>query len=327
MARERLKKGALPPAQENIEKLAKVANDGNYYGAQQMYKSISARYVSAERYTEALDIIQSGACIQLKHGQVTCGAELAVLFVDTLVKGKFPYDEETLDRVRKIYKKFPQISVPQHLGDDDDMQQLSEALGAAKTRVEGCSSFLKAAIRWSAEFGAHRNGSPELHDMLAEYIYSESPELEMAKVSFHFVRGNNPKKFASTLINFMGKCYPGEDDLAIARAVLTYLSLGNLRDANFLMDEVIKQVEAKKIDFPHSDLIQFIIYLLQTLERDALPLLRILRQNYKSSIDREPALDELLDEIAEKFYGVRRRSPLQGMFGDFFKMMGGEVAV
>lgn len=43
--------------------------------------------------------------------------------------------------------KFPQIPVPQHLGDDEDMQQISEALGAAKTRVDGCSSFLKAAIK------------------------------------------------------------------------------------------------------------------------------------------------------------------------------------
>lgn len=32
-------------------------------------------------------------------------------------------------------------------------------------------------FRWSVEFGAHRNGSPELHVMLAEYIYSESPEV------------------------------------------------------------------------------------------------------------------------------------------------------
>lgn len=52
-----------------------------------------------------------------------------------------------LDRVRKIYKNFPQIPLPQHLGEDDDVQQLSEALGAAKTRVEGCSSFLKAALK------------------------------------------------------------------------------------------------------------------------------------------------------------------------------------
>lgn len=54
------------------------------------------------------------------------------------------------DRVRKIYKKFPQKPVPQHLdlADDDDMQQLSEALAAAKVRVEACSSFLRAAIKY-----------------------------------------------------------------------------------------------------------------------------------------------------------------------------------
>ncbi|XP_068642533.1 protein GET4-like isoform X1 [Aristolochia californica] len=324
MVRERVRKGVLAPAQETIEKLEKVVKDGNSYEAQQMYKSTTARYVSAQKFAEALDILQSGASLQLKQAQVTCGAELAVLFVDTLVKGKFECNEDMLGRIKKIYKEFPQVSLPQQVGVDEDMQKLSEALGAAKIRVEGCSSFLKAALRWSAEFGAPQNGSPELHDMLAEYIYSESPEMDMTKVSLHFVRGNHPEKFASTLVNFMGKCYPGEDDLAIARAVLMYLSLGNMRDANFLLDEVRKQLKIKDLGFPRSDLIKFILYLLQTLERDALPLFRILRQNFKSSIEREPAFDELLDEIAERFYGVRRKSGL-GMFGDLFKMMGGEV--
>lgn len=324
MSRERPKRGTLPPAQEYIEKLEKDVQEGNFYGAQQMYKSISARYVAVQRYSEALDILQSGACIQLKHEQITCGAELAVLFVETLVKAKIPYNDETLDRVRKIYKMFPQIPLPQHIPDDDEMQQISEALGAAKTRVEGCSSFLKAAMKWSVEFGAHRNGSPDLHVMLAEYIYSESPEVDMARVCYHFVRGNNPNKFASILVNFKGKCYPGEDDLAIARAILMYLSMGNLRDANNLMDEIKKQVESKQLEFPQSDLIQFLIYLLQTLQRDALPLFNMLKTSYKTSIERDPAFNELLDEIAEKFYGVRRRNPLQGMFGDIFKLMGGE---
>lgn len=287
-----------------------------------MYKSTSARYIAAERYSEALDILESGACLQLKHDQVTCGAELAMLFVETLVKGKFPYNEDLLDRLRKIYESFPRNAVPDHVGDDDDMQKLSEALGAAKIRVEACSSFLKAAIRWSIDFGTDKNGSRDLHTMLAEYIYSETPEVDMAKVSFHFVRGNSPKKFADTLINFMEKCYPGEDDLAIARAILMYLALGNLRDANYVVDEVKKQLESKELELPESELMQFVSYLLLTLERDALPLFRMLRQNFKSSIDRDPAFNELLDEIAERFYGVRRKNPMQGMFGDIFKMMG-----
>lgn len=115
--------------------------------------------------------------------------------------------------------------------------------------------------RWSAEFGAKNYGSPDLHIMLAEYIYYESPEVvciritssicpsvatafefvlymlqlcfafekihfypkinkifipgpltqntsdmqDMARVTNHFVRGNNPKKFASVLVDFLGK--------------------------------------------------------------------------------------------------------------------------
>ena len=42
---------------------------------------------------------------------------------------------------------FPQIPLPQHLLEDDEMEQISEALGAAKIRVDGCSSFLKAALK------------------------------------------------------------------------------------------------------------------------------------------------------------------------------------
>ncbi|KAH7536705.1 hypothetical protein FEM48_Zijuj03G0014700 [Ziziphus jujuba var. spinosa] len=63
-------------------------------------------------------------------------------------KGKAPYDDETLDRARKICEKFPKIPIAAlNLTNDQDIQQLSEAIGAAKTHVEGCSSFLKAAIK------------------------------------------------------------------------------------------------------------------------------------------------------------------------------------
>lgn len=54
-----------------------------------------------------------------------------------------------LDHARKIYERFPKIPIALNLAEDDDedIKQLSEAMGEAKTRVEGCSSFLKAAIK------------------------------------------------------------------------------------------------------------------------------------------------------------------------------------
>ncbi|KAJ3693808.1 hypothetical protein LUZ60_009288 [Juncus effusus] len=312
----------LPSPQAAIEKLEGMVDAGNYYEAQQIYKSTSARYVAVQRYSEALEILESGALVQLKHQQVTCGAELATLFVETLVKGKFPYNKETLGRVRKIFESFPRISLPfEIITDDEDMQKLSEAMVAAKARVESCSTFLKAAIKWSVEFGAPKNGSPDFHEMLADYMYTEMPETDMVKVSGYFVRGNNPKKFAKRIVDFMSKCYPEEDDVAIARGVLMYLSQGNLRDANILMKEIKRLSELSEQDLPESELMQFTEYLLLTLERDAYPLMKILRQKFKSSIDRDPLFDELLDEIAERFYNVKRRAGgLQGIFGDLFKL-------
>ncbi|XP_042010328.1 protein GET4-like [Salvia splendens] len=161
--------------------------------------------------------------------------------------------------------------------------------------------------------------------MLSDYLYTESPELDMSRVTYHFVRGRNPKKFASTLVNFMGKCYPGEDDLAVARAVLMHLAQGNLRDAIVLMDEIKKQVQSQGVNLPRSDLMQFTNFLLETLQRDALPLFSMLLDRYRQSINRERLFNELLDEIAEKFYGVRRRNSMPGgMFGKIFKMMAGK---
>ncbi|KAI3705360.1 hypothetical protein L1987_75596 [Smallanthus sonchifolius] len=246
MSRERFRKALLPPGAENIEKLKNIVKEGNYYGAQQMYKTTSSRCEIDMLHLE--DFLKPYTFFS----QVTCGGELAMLFVEMLVKDKVDFDEDYLDRIRKIYKKFPRIPVPQNLdlADDDAIHRLSETFGAAKIRVESCSSFLKADIKWSADSGPRKIGSPELHDMLAEYIYSESPEPDMTRVCYHFSRGRNPNRFASTLVNFMGKCYPVEDDLAIARAVLMYLSI---------------------------------------------------------------------DDIGEKFYGVRRKNPLQGMFGELFK--------
>lgn len=55
---------------------------------------------------------------------------------------------DNIDRVKKIYGNYPHISLPQHLvADEDAMQKFSQSVIEAKIRVEGCSSFLKAAIK------------------------------------------------------------------------------------------------------------------------------------------------------------------------------------
>ncbi|KAE8657610.1 Detected protein of unknown function [Hibiscus syriacus] len=149
MSREKSRRANLPPVQENIDKLEKVIKDELQIAGNDLLVYVAW---------------SSGCMSDTNH---VC---------DALVKGKIPCEEVILDRIRKIYKLFPQIPVASNLAVDDDVQQLTEAIGEAKTRLQGCSSFLKAAIKWSAEFGDQKNGDPQLHTMLAEYIYSESPD-------------------------------------------------------------------------------------------------------------------------------------------------------
>ncbi|XP_059065727.1 protein GET4 isoform X4 [Cryptomeria japonica] len=243
-------------SETNMHKVECERKSQRYDGEKNQLHRI--RYMTAQKYEEALNLMQSGASIQLRHGQVTCGAELALLFVETLIKAKIPYTREALDRIGTIFSEFPQLAVPHKLLEEDDLRKLSEILVAAKARVDGCSSFLKAAIKWSAAYGGPSKGAAELHDMLAQYISSQSPELDFAKASKYFVNGSHPKAFAVALVDFSEKSYIGEADLAIARGILMYLVSGDLRDANCLMDELREQSTLKEIVLPSTPLLQFL---------------------------------------------------------------------
>eukprot|EP00249_Psilotum_nudum_P008729 c21471_g1_i1 orf=302-1252(+) len=302
---------------KTLEKLERSVEAGNYYEAQQMYKTVYARYMAAGKYTEAMDLLQSGASVQLKHGQVTCGVELGVLLVETFVKAKESFGSSVLARVKSIFKEFPHVP---HQKWESEGDGASEAYIAAKTRVEGCSTFMKAAIKWCIESGGPSRGPAELHDMLAEYLCAESPNMDLRKASFHFVRGSHPDAYAAALVAYMDMYHPEDADLLLAQGVLMYLSLGNLRDANLLVDKVKQTLSGKSQDFPVTPLMHFIKFLLLTLERDAVPLFQMLRENFKSSIGQDPSFDDLLDEIGERFYTIHRRNGLQGMLNDLLKM-------
>ncbi|KAI5068942.1 hypothetical protein GOP47_0015243 [Adiantum capillus-veneris] len=305
---------------QTLQKLEKSVDAGNYYEAQQMYKTVYARYVAAKNYGAAVDLLQSGASVQLRHAQVTCGVELGNLLVETLGKANMKYDTTVVERIKSVVLSFPRADMS--VSDRKSMAKTSEAYLAAKTRVEGFYTFMRAAIRWCIEAGGPRRGPPELHDILAEYMWTQYPELELNKASPHFVRSGQPEKYAKALIEYMNEWDREEMDLTLARSVLLYLTLGNLKDANRLVNEVRRGLGEK--NYPNSPLMQFIKYLLLTLERDALPLLHSLRESYKDHLGRDSTLIEYLDAIAEKFYGVQHKNGLQRMLGDFMKMFASE---
>jgi len=109
--------------------------------------------------------------------------------------------------------------------------------------------------------------------------------------------------------------YTSERDLFIARAVLQYLCLSNIKDANIVF-KIFN--ESMCLDSP---LINFLSFLLKTLEREAYPLFKKLRESYAISLARDDTFDKYLDLIGKIYFGVEppKQGGMAGMLGSLLK--------
>ncbi|EGG21685.1 DUF410 family protein [Cavenderia fasciculata] len=275
--------------ERQIASLENKFQQGNYYDILQSYKALYFRNSAAKKFKETVALLMSGATNFLKYEQWNCAAECAQLLVDTYKNFKTQYNDESKENIVKIFKGF------------------GETECAAKT------NFMRDAIKWSAENGAEKKGSPEFHTLLANSLAREGDYIDAQK---HYIFGDDPIAFASMLKTWAEDSPNKSDaDLYIVRAVLGYLCTGKLNDATTLFKSFTSQVT---IDSP---LINFTNFLLMTLTRDALPLFKTLRAKYAPSIGRDPDFSKYLDQIAFVFYKVPLPqsgglgSLLSGLFG------------
>ena len=176
--------------------------------------------------------------------------------------------------------------------------------------------FLKHAIKWTADNDDFAGGDPELH-FLAAITQEKMTNYEGAFKNY--IRSERPREFASMLVQWSTEGYEGEVDLYVVRAVLSLLCLKNLRDANVVLVEY-KALWATKGLALDTPLLNFTSFLLQTLERDALPLMELLLERYQLSIKRDPQFIALVQKIKFKFFNVRppQQGGLMGMLSNLF---------
>eukprot|EP01118_Nematostelium_gracile_P011972 TRINITY_DN4319_c0_g1_i1.p1 TRINITY_DN4319_c0_g1~~TRINITY_DN4319_c0_g1_i1.p1 ORF type:complete len:309 (+),score=67.06 TRINITY_DN4319_c0_g1_i1:3-929(+) len=256
-----------------LSKLEKSIKDGNYYEAQQMYKTLFSRYKAQKKYNEAKQLLIQGSRDMLQHGRYTEGTDLAGHLIDIYTQGEMKPTMENLEPLIEIFKSFG--NKPEAMGPRDN--------------------FMKSALKWSPVEG---EASPLLHSTQAE-AYDE--EGNYSKAEFHYLHGQSVDKFAQMILKCSKMGYLNEQDLFIVRAVLQYLSIGNLSDANKLFD-VYMNINPS---LPQTPLINFTKFLLLTLERDAYPLFQKLKDRYRMSISRDPSFAQYLDTIAHLFFGIK----------------------
>ncbi|KAK2187110.1 hypothetical protein NP493_179g04051 [Ridgeia piscesae] len=186
-----------------LAKLKRSVEAGNYYEAHQMYRTLYFRYSNKNKFTDALDILYSGAVMLLRHKQLESGSDLALLFVDVLNKSSTPPDDDNLVKLGALHRMIGH-DIPERL------------------------TYVHAALKWSGETSELKCklGHPKLHQKFAWTFWREK---NYAQSRYHFLHSSDGEGCAAMLIEYQVTAgFQSEIDMFIAQAVLQYLCLKNL---------------------------------------------------------------------------------------------------
>ncbi|KYQ93449.1 DUF410 family protein [Tieghemostelium lacteum] len=260
-------------------------SEGNYYDLLQSYKALYFRFSAQKKYKETVSLLMSGTMNFLKYQQFDCASELAKLLIEAYRNFKTPYSAESKANIIKLLNEYKDNT------------------------SHGKINFMRDAIKWSSEFPEESSssstspnnsnkGSPELHKLLGDTLTDAGDYVDAQK---HYLFGDSPMSFCRMLKKWVEESEnEDENDLYITRAVLGYLCLKKTLDANQLLTEYTKEIDRSNF----TPLLNYIRYLLLTLDRDALPLFNLLKQKYEPSLKRDPQFSKYLDQIANVYFNV-----------------------
>ncbi|ELU07266.1 hypothetical protein CAPTEDRAFT_220393 [Capitella teleta] len=281
--------------QRVLAKLQKSLDEGNYYEAHQMYRTLYFRYNGQSKFTEAIDLLYNGSLGLLNAKQFASGTDLALLLVETLDKSSTKPSSETLEKLGKLHSLMEKDSVER-------------------------PTFVGAAVRWSS--AEQKFGHPELHKYLAHNLWLERSYSESR---YHYVRSNDGEECASMLIEYQITAgFPSEVDLFIAQTVMQCLCLKNKLTANSCFVSYTQQHPQVESGPPFvRPLLNFLWLLLLACDGGTVAVFTILVEQYQPTLRRDPTYNEYLDRIGQLFFGVpppRSNNP-SGMIGNLLSSL------
>lgn len=285
--------------QRVLGKLEASLNSGNYYEAHQMYRTLYFRYLSQKKYEDLLNLLYDGAVLLLQHNQYESGADLGILFVDVLNKS----EQETGILLSYNFVK------------------ITNMFSLMKAGSPERETFLNNALKWSTKNNNSKCGHPDLHKMIAQIFWKEKNYV-MAKQ--HFVYSHDGVGCASMLAELHQlRGYSNEIDLFITQVVLQYLCLQNLKTAQEVFDSYTSVHPKIQIGPPFLlPLLNFIHFLLKSIQLSSLSKYQVLCQQYQLSLNRDPSFRMYLDKIAQLYFDApppASRQRRQGLFGNLLQ--------
>ncbi|KAF9934830.1 hypothetical protein FBU30_010803 [Linnemannia zychae] len=274
-----------------LQKLEKSVDAGNYYEAHQMYRTVANRYVKANNYKDAIDLLYSGALLLLKHKQTGSGTDLALYLIEVYNLAKVPVTEESRDRIF-------------------DLADLMDAENSQR------KSFLQNAISWSANNGQYKNGDPLLQHYIGLRFWKEK---DFNQAEAHLLVGTQESAEALGLVLFeWSEEEPTHDKGAyLLRGILQELAMRNLRDANTVFKTFVARLPASYLSSEQkapngttiqtfkSSLLNLAQMLLLTCETGNAAIFKQVAAKYKPVLAIDENFGALITTIGELFFNIQ----------------------
>ncbi|XP_068760718.1 Golgi to ER traffic protein 4 homolog [Montipora capricornis] len=285
-----------------LQKLEKSIEDGEFYEAHQLIRTLYFRYMAQGCYKDAIDTVHNGACLFLKHKQEGSANDLAMLMLECFHQAQIPVADDVVNKIRNVFELYEPGSVDRY-------------------------GFMTAALKWTSDTDPSlKYGHPNLHLTCAHRFWKEK---NFGDSQYHFLFTSDGHQCAAMLVeSATTRGFPGEADLFIAQAVLQFLCLQNFMTAN----TVFSKYTAQHPDFSglgppyQKPLLNFVWFLLLAIERKgSLSQFTVLCEKYQPSIERDPVYKEYLDKIGQVFFGLppkpSNRGMMEGILGDLMQSL------
>lgn len=281
---------------------------------------IASRYIKASDFTNAAEILSSGAVLLLNAGQGGSGGDLSMMLLNEVyAKGEWRCDQANRDRLVEILNAFPH---------------------AEPTRKR----FVQEMISWSGKFGELERGDPALHHAAGSLYAGEGEAYEAER---HLLLGTPASVpiLAGLHYTWYAADSPHLAATYASRSVFPYLVLGNLSSASTAFQLFIirltstnPQLYTQSIDssksairvFPSLPLLNFISMLLLACQKGDPALFKQLAKQYAVHLkESEEIWGTALANIGEIWFGIRipkGGNPLFDMMGSMFFGSGGGAA-
>lgn len=288
-----------------------------------------------------------------KQRMVSVSSQLLALFVEVLSEDEAECTSDHIQKIDSLNSAY--VKALEEGYDKNDKEEIDRL-----NRVH--LKFLKKCASWSAKCGEIKHGSLKLHSLLGDLSWklgrgdddgleeSEKSDLTAESIA-HLALAEEPSQILEKLKTLpeptKGQEKMGRNggtaalrDCLLTRAVIVFIALENLKDANVLLNSFVSEISHKrdmntlaksymdKQDGFAPSHAMFCNMLLKTCEKDrAGPLYQWLLRSFGSDLAKlKPEVSAYTQKIGRMYFGIQPPPNMLNMMENMMSMMGGAGA-